>query len=56
MESTEKNPKGYNERKAAQPQSSAIPDTNVEKSTFPPGTSPNEKLSIPERKVKKGKK
>jgi hypothetical protein len=56
MTHTDKDSKGYNEKNPAQPQGSIEPDKNDEKNGSPAATSPNEKLSIPERKLKKDKK
>ncbi len=56
MRKTDKTSKGYNEKNPAQTEGSVMPDKNNEKQTFPADASPNEKLSIPERKLKKGKK
>jgi hypothetical protein len=56
MANSNKNTKGYYEKRPAQPQGSVNHDKNDDKSTFPSNTSPNETLSIPERKLKKDKK
>jgi hypothetical protein len=56
MNQTDKDPKGYNEKNPAQPQGTMVPDKNDEKPESPATSSPNEKLSIPERKLKKDKK
>jgi len=56
MAKTDKVPKVYNKKNPGQPQESIDPDDHVEKSTFPAKTTPNEKLSIPERKLNKDKK
>ncbi|HEV7424122.1 MAG TPA: hypothetical protein VGO21_02945 [Candidatus Paceibacterota bacterium] len=56
MNHIEKNPKGYNKKNPAQPQGSIKPDKNDEKPESPATTSPNEKLSMPDRKLKKDKK
>jgi hypothetical protein len=53
MNKIDKDPKGYNEKNPVQPQGSIEPDKTDEAPAFPPTTSPNEKLSIPERKLKK---
>lgn len=51
-----KDPKRYNDKNLAQSPGGVNPDQNKERNTFPMETSPNEKLSIPERKLKKEKK
>jgi hypothetical protein len=56
VKKTDKSAKGYNEKNPAQPAADMTPDKNMEKKTYLPGTTPNEKLSIPERKLKKDKK
>jgi hypothetical protein len=56
MNQTDKDPKGYNEKNPAQPQVNIEPDKSYEKPELPDTTSPNEKLSIPERKLKKDRK
>jgi hypothetical protein len=50
-----KGPKGYNENNPMQPQGSIKTDKSDEKPGSYPPISPNEKLSIPERKLKKDK-
>lgn len=56
MKNTDKTNKGYNEKNPAQPQGSVNLDKKEEKLNFPATSSPNEKLSIPERKLKERKK
>jgi hypothetical protein len=56
MKKTDKHPKGYNEKNPVQPEGSIDKNKSDESRTYPSDTTPNEKLSIPERKLKKVRK
>jgi hypothetical protein len=56
MSKTNNNSKGYNEKNPRQPEGSIQPDNDDKKTGSAPHTSKNEKLSIPERKLRNDKK